>query len=44
MWGEKSTGVRISNCKIYADGILIRDLIPVIRKSDSVVCMFDLVD
>lgn len=42
-WGEKSTGVRISNCKIYANGSLIKNLIPVIRTSDKKVCMFDLV-
>lgn len=32
------------SCKIWNDGVLVRDLIPVIRISDEVVCMYDKVD
>lgn len=43
-WGENMIGVRISSCKLYDNGVLIRNYIPVIRKSDGVVCMYDLVE
>lgn len=40
-WQEATTGVRISNCKIYDNGNLIRDYIPVKRNIDGLVCMYD---
>lgn len=39
-----TSGVRISRCKIYNNGLLIRDYVPVIRKTDNVICMYDLVN
>lgn len=32
---------RLYSCKIYDDGILVRDFIPVKRLSDKVVCLYD---
>lgn len=43
-WAEIAGGVSISSCKIYDNNVLIKDYIPVIRKSDNVVCMYDLVN
>lgn len=37
------SGIRISSCKIYDKGVLVRDFIPVIRQVDNKVCMYDLV-
>ena len=40
--GDKgSINCKISYFKIYEDSVLVRDLIPVKRKSDNVVCMYD---
>ena len=33
----------IAYCKIWKAGVLVRNLVPVKRKSDDVVCMFDIV-
>lgn len=41
---EITENVSISSCKIYDNGVLIKDYIPVIRKEDNVVCMYDLVN
>lgn len=43
-WSENSKGVRISRCKLYDNGTLIRDYVPVIREEDNLVCMYDLVE
>ena len=37
------SGVRISKCKIYDNGVLVRDFIPVKRINDGAICMYDLV-
>jgi hypothetical protein len=41
LYGQSLTGMRISNCKIYNNEILIRDYIPVKRKVDGMICMYD---
>lgn len=33
--------LRLYNCQIYDDGVLVRDFIPVKRLSDNVVCLYD---
>lgn len=40
---ERTSGVRISNCKIYDNGVLIHNYIPVKRNIDNEICMYDLV-
>lgn len=37
-------GVRISSCKLYQNGKLIRHYIPVKRRSDNTVCMYELIE
>ena len=41
LYGQSLTGMRISNCKIYNNEILVRDYIPVKRKVDGMICMYD---
>lgn len=43
-WSEKGSDISVSSCKIYDNGVLIRDYIPVKRKVDNVACMYDLVN
>lgn len=43
-YGTPLIGTRISSCKLYNNGELIRDYIPVKRNVDDVVCMYDLVN
>ena len=32
---------QISSCKIYDNGVLIRDYVPIVRAVDNVICMYD---
>lgn len=39
-----TSNIRVSDCKLYRDGVLVRHYIPVMRRSDNMVCMYDLVN
>lgn len=43
-WTEMGSDISVSRCKLYDNGTLIKDYIPVIRKADNVICMYDLVN
>ena len=42
--GSASNNCRVYYCKIWDDGVLVRDLVPVYRNIDSAIGMYDLVN
>lgn len=43
-YGKCLAGTRISSCKLYKSGVLIRDYIPVRREADGLITMYDLIE
>lgn len=42
-WFDYKSDTQISSCKIYDNGVLIHDYVPVVRAIDNVACMYDTV-
>ena len=40
-WAYAKSSTQIVSCKIYDNGVLIRDYVPIIRAIDNVICMYD---
>lgn len=42
-WSYAKSQTQISSCKIYDNGVLIHDYVPIVRAIDNVVCFYDTV-
>lgn len=40
-WAYAKDNTQISSCKIYDNGVLIRDYVPIVRAIDNMVCIYD---